>query len=141
MGVVVRHPGILVTGYFVVSLVPVKVNLERLDAPLLFHHMREAENVFELGVFFDDDDAFPDRAGPLPGAHLAALDGVLDLLLLQGASGLLLDHYPDGFEVLLQGAAIHFRRDIGGVVFGQVETDVECVGVELLDVLWVPPVV
>ena len=74
-------------------------------------------------------------------AYFAALAGVLDLLLLHGASGLLLDHDTDGIEVLVQGYALHFRRDIGGVVLGQVETDVELLGVEFLDVLWVTPVV
>ena len=77
----------------------------------------------------------------MPGDHLAALAGVLDLLLLHGASGLLLDHDTDGIEVLVQGAAFHFRRDIGGIVLGQVEADIQCRGVELFDVLWVPPVV
>ena len=99
------------------------------------------ENVFEPGVFFGDDDAFTNRAGPIPGAHFAIFVGVLDVLLLHGASGQHLDHYPDGFKVLLEGDALHSGRDIGGVVFGQVETDIELFGVELLDVLWVPPVV
>lgn len=91
--------------------------------------------------FFGDDDAFPDRAGSIPGEYLAALAGVLDILLLHGASGLLLDHYPDGFKVLLKGDALHSGRDIGGVVFGQFVADIEFLGVELLDVLWVSPVV
>ena len=117
------------------------MDLERLDAPLLFHLLREAEKVFEPGVFFGDDDAFTDGTCPLPGDYFAALAGVLDLLLLHGASGLLLDHDTDGIEVLVQGYALHFRRDIGGVVLGQVETDVELLGVEFLDVLWVTPVV
>ena len=77
----------------------------------------------------------------MPGDHLAALAGVLDLFLLHGASGLLLDHDTDGIEVLVQGYALHFWRDIGGVMLGQVETDVDLRGVEFLDVIWVTPVV
>ena len=43
--------------------------------------------------------------------------------------------------MLLEGDALHFRRDIGGVVLSQIEADIESVGIEFLDVLWVPPVV
>ena len=43
--------------------------------------------------------------------------------------------------MLLEGDALHFRRDIRGVVFGQVEPDVELLRVERFDVLCVPPVV
>ncbi len=77
----------------------------------------------------------------MPGDHLAVLAGVLDLLLLHDASGQLFDHDTDSFKVLLEGDAFHFRRDIGGVVFGKVETDIERLGVELFDVVRVPPVV
>ena len=140
MGMVVRLPGAVITGDLIVTFVSVKVDLESLDAPPGFNHPGEAEKCFEPSVFVDDNDTFPDGAASLPDTHLAVLVGVFDILLLHGASRLLLDHDPDGFKVLLKGDAFHFRRDVGIVILRQVETDVELLGVERLDVLYVPPV-
>ena len=141
MGMVVRLPGAVITRDLIVTFVSVKVDLERLDTPPAFNHPGEAEKCFESGVFVDDNDTFPYGAASLPDTHLAVLVGIFDVLLLHGASGLLFDHDPDGFKVLLKGDALHFRRDIGSVVLAQIETDVEFLGVERLDVLCVPPVV
>ncbi len=140
MGMIVRLPGAVITGNFIVTFVSVKVDLESLDASPGFNHPDEAEKCFDPCVFIDDNDTFPNRAASLPDTHLAVLVGIFNVLLLHGAPGLLLDHNSDGFKMLLKGDAFHFRCDIGAVVLRHVETDVEFLGVERLDVLYVPPV-
>ena len=139
--VVVRLPGLFICRVFIVAFVFVKEDLDGLDAPRGFHHPGVFKNVVKSGVFLDVHDALTDGTASLSGVFLPVLVGVLDIVLLHGASGLFLDHDTDGCAVLFQGDAFHSGCDIRTVVLRQVETDVEFPGIERLDVLFVPPVV
>ncbi len=118
-----------------------KVDLDGLDAPPGFHHPGVFEKAVKIGVLLDVHDTFADGAASLPGMLLTVLVGVFDIVFLHGASGLFLDHDPDGFKMILKGDAFHSGCDIGTVVLRQVETDVKPGRIERLDIDRVTPVV
>jgi hypothetical protein len=136
----IGNPGLRVVWIYVVSFVPMDVDLDGSYTPPLMNLLSVSHQVIHCGGGLNADNTLTEGTAAVAFLLPAFLVGNFDYPFLHTPTCFLLYHHLDFFVDILKGLALHVRCDIYIVIMRQFQTYINGTRVERRDVLWITPV-